>query len=334
MRLKIDDIARLANVSKATVSAVINEKSGVAAKTRKNVLDIIERFDYRPNHVARSLSKRATKSIGLVIKEIDNPFYTKIMRGVFDTCSQRGYSVFLGSSELLWEQEEKIIDVFVGQQVDGLIVTPLHGVTRDFKNILNLISRKFPLVTVGEIKNYKTNNVCIDNVQAARRAVSYLIERGHKHIAYFAGPENSLNSEQRLHGYEYALSDAGLPVQKKYVLRTGSNFDDGYSIGEHLFSKRGELPTAVFCYNDLLAIGLIQALQKLGFKIPEDIAVIGFDNIDFSRFANIPLTTVMNPARELGEKAAKLLLQQIENPAHSHPEQVVLDAPLIVRNSA
>ncbi|KAA3662686.1 MAG: LacI family transcriptional regulator, partial [Calditrichaeota bacterium] len=244
-----------------------------------------------------------------------------------------GYSVFLGSSELLWEQEEKIIDVFVSQQVDGLIVTPLHGISRDFKSILNLISRKFPLVTVGEIKNYRTTNVCIDNVQAARRAVTYLIDRGHQNIAYLAGPENSLNSEQRLHGYEYALADAGIPLQKKFVLRAGSNFDDGYSIGEQLFSGKGQLPTAVFCYNDLLAIGLIQVLQKRGFNVPEDVAVVGFDNIDFSRFANIPLTTVANPAQDLGEKAAKLLLKQIENRDQSQLEQVVLDAPLIVRNS-
>ncbi len=334
MKLKIDDVARLAQVSKATVSAVLNDKPGVAEKTRIRVLEIIERFNYKPNHVARALSLQATKSVGLVIKEIDNPYYTKIMRGVFHICSLHGYSVFLGSSELQYRQEEKIIEAFVNQQVDGLIVTPLQEADRDFSTVFNLINRKFPIVTIGRIKNFHTNCVSIDNVAAAQEAVSYLIRAGHKRIAYFAGPANSLHNDDRLLGYRRALITAGIELPTDYIVAAGANFADGFSQCEVLFDREFEQPTAVFCYNDLVAIGLIQALQNRGVRVPQEIAVIGFDNIDFSRFSNIPLTTVSNPARKMGEEAAKLLLRQIEKPDPVLFKEKLLETTLVVRNSA
>ncbi|KAA3614643.1 MAG: LacI family transcriptional regulator [Calditrichaeota bacterium] len=334
MKLNINDIARLANVSKATVSAVINDKPGVALKTRQKVQDIVVRHNYKPNHMARSLSVRSTKSIGLVIKEIDNPFYTKIMRGVYDVCSRHGYTVFLGSSELLWEQEEKTMEAFVQKQVDGLIVTPLNDFDRNSQSIANLIERNFPLVMVGQIKKYQTSSVRIDNIKAAKQAVTFLIKNGHTQIAYFSGPSNSLHSEERFQGYKEALIEAGLQLQSKWCIAAGPKFDDGFENGMQLFSGTSERPTAVFCYNDLVAIGLIQALKIQKIRVPQDIAVVGFDNIDFSRFANISLTTVENPAREMGEAAARMVLKQIENPDFILHDEIILDATLIERDSA
>ncbi len=331
--MTIDDIARLASVSKATVSAVLNDKPGVARLTRDRVAAIIDRFNYQPSHVARSLSVRSTKSIGLVIKEIDNPYYTRIMRGVFDACSRRGYTVFLGSSELTFVQEEKSIQAMVNQQVDGLILTPLQGGNRDITYLATLIARKFPLVLIGEVKNLQTGVVTILNADAAYEAVSYLIQQGRRDIAYFAGPATSMHNDERYEGYRRALAEHELAISPRYVREAGSYFEGGRKEGLELFGGPGEKPTAVFCYNDLVAIGLINALQELKIRVPEDVAVIGFDNIDFCRYANVPLTTIENPAAAMGEAAADLLIGQIEQGDRFVPERITLNARLIKRSS-
>lgn len=333
MDFNIADVARLANVSKATVSAVINNRPGVSPQTRENVLRIIKKLNYRPNLVARSLSVRATKSIGLVIKEIDNPHFARVIKGVFNFYSRQGYTVILGSSEHSPEKEQLSVEALTNQRVDGIIVSPLQSSQSDFGYLAELIARKYPLVTLGEVKNYATNVVDIDNEAAAHKAVSYLISRGHRKIAYLSGPPFSAHSKDRLRGYQQALIDNGLPIDSRFILDAGPYFENGYSRGKQLFSS-DDRPTAVFCYNDLVAIGLIQALQELGLRVPEEAAVIGFDDIDFCRFARIPLTTVHVPAYEIGEKAAELLMRQITNRGNGMVEKILLDAYLVKRDSA
>ncbi len=334
MEIKIDDVAKLANVSKATVSAVMNNKPGVSAQTRENVLKIVKKFNYRPNQVARSLSIRATKSIGLVIKEIDNPYYAKIMRGVFDTCTKKDYTVLLGSSELTFSQELQSIETLVNQRVDGLIISPLQGEGSDFSCLAELIRMKYPLVMLNEVINFPTNVVNIRNVDAAYKAVSYLITKGHRKIAYFTGPENSSHSIDRMEGFNKALIEHNLLLNNKYLLAAGSYIENGYQKGKEFFQTINDSPTAVFCYNDLVAIGLINALLEMNIKVPEDVAVIGFDNIDFCKSAKIPLTTVLNPAYKIGEAATELLIKQINCKEHTLSESIILDTYLVKRNSA
>ncbi len=334
MNLTIKDIARLAEVSKATVSAVINSRSGISSDTRARVLEVVNRFNYKPNQIARSLSVRSTKSIGLIIKEIDNPYFTKIMKGVFDTCSRQGYTVFLGSSELAYEQEEHSVQAFVSQQVDGLIITPMQDRNRDFTYLSELLAKKYPLVMIGEVRNFSTNVVDIRNVEAAYQAVNYLIQQGHRQIAYLAGPPTSLHSDERFEGYGRALLEHGIPAAESDVRATGSDFEDGYREATSLFSGADVRQTAVFCYNDLVAIGVIHALQELGIDVPREVAVIGFDNIDFCRYLRVPLTTVNSPAYEMGQAAAELLLRQIQQPETILFEHIELEAALVKRKSA
>ena len=254
MNLTIKDIARLARVSKATVSAVINSRSGISSDTRARVLEVVNRFNYKPNQIARSLSVRSTKSIGLIIKEIDNPYFTKIMKGVFDTCSRQGYTVFLGSSELAYDQEEQSVQAFVSQQVDGVLITPMQDENRDFTYLSELLAKKYPLVMIGEVKNFRTNVVDIRNIEAAYQAVNYLIQQGHRHIAYLAGPPTSLHSDERCEGYRRALLEHSIPAAESDVRRTGSYFEDGYREATSLFSSADVRQTALLCYNDLIAI--------------------------------------------------------------------------------
>ncbi|MDZ7319702.1 MAG: LacI family transcriptional regulator, partial [candidate division KSB1 bacterium] len=174
MKVTIADVARMANVSKATVSAVLNNKPTVSPQTRELVNEVIRHLNYRPNEIARSLSIRRTKCIGLVIKEIDNPYFAKVMKGVFDVCCEMGYTVLLGSSELSPNQELKSVQTLTHRHVDGLIISPLQGDDIDFSYLGNLLRENYPLVMLGSVKNYITNTVDIDNVKAAYEAVSYL----------------------------------------------------------------------------------------------------------------------------------------------------------------
>ncbi len=333
MRITISDIAQYAGVSKATVSAVLNERPGISVQTRERVLEIIQKLNYQPSHVARSLSNRETKSIGLLIKEIDNPYFAKIMKGVFDKCSELGYTVLLGSSELDPAQEKKSLEALLRQQVDGLILSPLQNEEIDLGYLYELKLKNYPFVTLGSVVHFQTNVVEVENKKAAVSAVSYLIHAGHKRIAYFAGPSYSANSKDRLAGFRQAFHENAIPAPEDLIFNTGSYIADGYRMGRELFALPGTKPSAVFCYNDLVAIGLMNALAELKIQVPADVSVIGFDDIDFCRSMQVPLTTIRVPAYKLGEKAAELLIAQIGARDESKNRKVILPAQLIERKS-
>ncbi len=333
MRITISDIAKLANVSKSAVSIVLNNKKGVSEKTRKKVLDTIKKYNYNPNHIAQSLAAKETKSIGLIIKEIDNPYFSKVMKGVYDECSKLGYSVLLGSSELSEDKESEIINALLGKRVDGLLISPLQSEESNYSYLISLLNDDYPLVILGEVKNYSTNIVDIDNFKAAYDAVSYLINLGHTAIAHFAGPVHSTHGQKRLEGYKQALIDNNIPISSNYIIPVEPYTPYGFSAGKELFSKNIKRPTAVFCYNDLIAIGLIDALLELKIKVPEKVSVIGFDNIDFGKYVKIPLTTIQMPAYEIGKSAANLLIRQISDYSPLLKEKLILGHELIERNS-
>ena len=333
MRITIAEIAKLADVSKSAVSLVLNNKPGVSAETRAKVLEIIKKYRYNPNQIAQSLAVRETKSIGLIIKEIDNPYFGRLMRGVYDACSQLGYSVLLGSSELSSTKETEIIKTLVSKRVDGLIISPLQSEESDYSYLADLLKDDYPLVILGVVTNYSTNIVDIDNFKAAYDAVTYLIRRGHTKIAHFAGPVHSGHGQKRLEGYKQALFDNNLSVNKNYVISVEPYTPNGYHAGKELFSENPDPPSAVFCYNDLIAIGLLNALTELRIDVPESVSIVGFDNIDFSGYVRIPLTTVQMPAYEIGKSASNLLIKQINHSSSPLVEKVILDHTIVERES-
>jgi LacI family transcriptional regulator/LacI family repressor for deo operon, udp, cdd, tsx, nupC, and nupG len=332
VNITIRDVARLAGVSKATVSAVLNNRPGISSTTRQKVLDVVKKLNYRPSQIARSLSVQKTKSIGLVIKEIDNPFFAKIMRGVFDRCSDKGYTVLLGSSELSPDKEIQSVETLINQRVDGLILSPLQGENNDLSYLADLLRSQYPLVVLETVQNYNTNVVDIDNEKAAFDAVCYLIRQGHRRIAMFAGPKYSSHSAARLKGYREALSDHGIPVQNGDILHVGSYIQNGYQAGLQL-SRWPSLPSAIFCYNDLVAIGLIDALLEKSIHVPDSVSVLGFDDIDFCDSVKVPLTTVHVPAFEMGKQAADLLIHQISRRDEPLNEKIIVQTHLVERAS-
>lgn len=333
MNLTIADIAKLANVSISTVSIVLNNKTGVSEQTRARVLKIIEKYNFNPNRIAQSLASKETKSLGLIIKEIDNPHFAKVMKGVYDSASEYGYSVLLGSSELSSEKEAEIINTMLSKRVDGLIVSPIQNDEANFKSLANLLSNNIPLVILGMIDNYSVNSVDIDNTEAAFEAVNYLISLGHTNIAYFGGPPHSGHAQKRLLGYQKALIENGIVINNQRLFLVGPNIRDSFKIANKLFSGSTDLPTAVFCYNDLAAIGVINALEELNINIPEDVSVFGFDNIDFGEYLKIPLSTVELPAYKIGEEATKLLIKILNSKETILNEKVVLKHKIVKRNT-
>jgi LacI family transcriptional regulator len=333
MKTTIADVARVAGVSKAAVSAVLNDKPGVSKETRERVLEVIRRLNYRPNAIARSLIANRTKTLGLVIKEIDNPYFSKIMKGVFDACSGHGYSMLLGSSELSPEQEKKSVEALTGRRVDGLILSPLQGEDVDFSYLADLIRDRYPLVMLGAVKNYATHVVDFDNVEAAYRAVSHLIELGHARIAYFSGPAYSAHSDERLAGYRKAHIERNLQVREADIVAVGSYAAESRRAAKGFFADPENRPTAVFCYNDLVAIGLINGLEELGIRVPDEVSVMGFDDLDSGEYFKIPLTTVHVPAYKIGFAAAELLIRRMGTQEPVEYEKIFFQTKLIIRKS-
>jgi LacI family transcriptional regulator/LacI family repressor for deo operon, udp, cdd, tsx, nupC, and nupG len=332
MKVTIHDIARAAGVSKSTVSAVLNDNPLISDATKRKVRRIMERFNYTPNEIARSLASRQTKTIGLIIKEIDNPYYGKMTKGIYNVAHGKKHGVILCNTELEPQKEVESVTILKSKKVDGLIISPLQERV-DVSHIAQLKKEKYPFVLIGGIQNLETNVVDIDNEKAAYEAVSYLIAAGHKRIAHLLGPVYSVHSRQRCTGYKKALRKHKLPLHDDLIIEAGRSLQDGYEAGMRLL-KRSKKFTAVFCYNDLLAIGFMRAARECRLKIPEDIAVIGFDDIELASFTVPPLTTVSVPMYQLGEESAKLLFEQIEHKERHLAKRVILDAPLTVRETA
>jgi LacI family transcriptional regulator len=320
-------------VSKSAVSIVLNNKPGVSEKTRERILEAVKKYNYQPSHLAQSLVAKTTKSIGLIISEIDNPFFTKVMKGVYDTCSQLGYSLLIGSSELSPQKEKESIANFISKRIDGIIISPLVGEGVDYQYLSNLLKENIPFVVLRNIDNYQINLVDIDNFEAAYGAVSYLIKSGHKEIAYFSGPEHSKHSIERMNGYKQALLDNNINLSKQFIVKAGSYLQDGYNAAKQFVKHNMHLPSAIFSYNDLVAIGVINALTENGIEVPERISVMGFDNIEFSAYIKKPLTTIHQPVYEIGKVATELLMEQLLNPAEFLNKKIVLKTELIERES-
>jgi LacI family transcriptional regulator/LacI family repressor for deo operon, udp, cdd, tsx, nupC, and nupG len=331
--ITIENVARQAGVSKATVSAVLNNKSSVATSTREHVLEIIRKLNYRPNHIARSLSIRRTRTIGLVVKQIDNPYFTKVTRSVLVYFNERGYTVLLGSSELSPEKEKESVETLLRQRVDGLILSPLQERGTDLSYLSRLIQDRLPLVLLDKVPNIPASVVDIQNSNAAWEAVNYLLQLGHTRIAYYEGPDYSLHNTERLHGFQQAMLKKGLKLGPSSVRKAGVYIEDGYRTAVQQFSESGEKPTAIFCFNDLVAIGVMNALSDLNINVPDDVSIIGFDDIEFCSAVKVPLSSVSVPAFDIGMTAAGLLLKFIENRARNLKEVIELKAPLVLRAS-
>lgn len=337
-RPTIQDVADRAGVSKATVSAVINDKHTVRASTRATVLEAIRDLNYRPRAAARQrLSTEKMRFVGFVLREIGNPYYGEIITGADSFLREHGYITLVAASEGNFEAEQRITRLFTHKDVDGILLTPAMNEDTDLSHIFELKRHNVSFVLLEEIRGIQANLVDVDNVHGAKQAVLHLMELGHRHIIHFAGPEYSLHSEERVDGVRRAYSESELAFCDRLVVPAGDSLENGYRTGLEYFSQclGGDCPTAVTCYNDLVALGLSRALEELGLQVPEDVSVVGYDDLKLLEYLSAAsrLTSVRVPKFEVGRTAAEILHNQIQMDRALPPRKVYLHAELVVRET-
>lgn len=327
------DVARLADVSVGTVSAVLNRSSTVRPRLRKRVEDAMRALDYHPNQIARSLKLQCTHSIGMVVPDIANPFFTSVIRGVEMVGQERGYSIILCDTNEDLQQERRQLSMLFSRRVDGVLISSSnYDAAKD-----RLTRRRFPIVFFDRIPpGYKGDAVLTDNLSSAYRAVHYLIQLGHRRIAIITGDVGFSVVADRIEGYRKALQEAGLPIPASYFQSGDFKLASGHRCGLDLM-RLPEPPTAIFSCNNLMTLGLMGALVEIKVACPDQVSVLGFDDFDWAASFNPRLTTMAQQMFEMGRSAMEMLVQRIESPT-LEPESeigrvVVLEAELRVRGS-
>lgn len=327
VRLTISDIAKKTGYAKSTVSAALNNKPGVKPKTREEIQRIAAEMNYIPNEFARNLSMQTTNTIGIIVRDITNPFYAKICRAIENTASEHAYTTLILNTDGIREKELNAIRVMSGQMVSGVIID-ISGKDTDLLMELNKFGLPFVVfgTTAGELA---ADSVEADDYNGAYQAAEYLYSCGHRKIGFVHGGMESVYSQRRLRGIRKALEHNGIELEEKYIFYKAKTIQEGYLMGKKLVNFE-DLPTAIIAYNDLVAVGMIRALEENGRQVPDDISIIGFDDIELMTF---PLTTVQIPEYEMGEKAAELLFDKIMGKASGNPREILLDTELVVRKS-
>jgi len=329
----IKDVAKKAGVSPSTVSRALKGSGVVKESTRQKILEAVALLNYRPNVLAQGLKEGRTKTIGLIIPNIRNPIYPAVARGVEDAAKKFGYTVILCNTDENVKAEKDYINKLRKRWVDGIILSPASSAT---EHIAELQKENFPLVIIVRNVDFLTNAVIIDNFRAAYDAVSFLIKTGHRRIAIVKGNQQLALYRERFRGYQQALLDAGIPILEELI--TGDDSDsvqwslDGYNAINSLLVQKIKFD-AVFATTDLRAIGAIRAIKDHGYEVPEDISVIGFDNLEFSSLIDPPLSTVSQPLYEIGVRAVNKLIPLIDNKTATEPTTEIMVSELIIRKS-
>jgi LacI family transcriptional regulator len=325
----MNDVARAAGVSVATVSrALSNDGAGVSPALRERVLAAVAELDYHPNHLPRNLRARSSRTIGLVISDIDNPFFTAIARGAEDVAHRHGYTMVLSNTDEDPEREAICLQTMAAERAAGVVLasTGVHT-----SGVRRLISTGIPVVALDRrISGAHVDTVVVDNETAAYEAVRHLASLGHRRVAMVGGPGKVSAIREREAGYERAVRDRGL---ERGLLRQGDLREPGGRRATLELLREPERPTAIFSVNNLTTIGVLHALRELGLRAPDDVSVIGFDDIPTGDLLDPPLSVVRQPTYQLGARAAELLLRRVAQP-DAPVQEVVLAASLVLRPSS
>jgi len=323
------DVAKHAGVSPKTVSNVINDWPYVTDETREKVQKSIKELVYRPNAVATSLRTGRTKTIGVIIADITNPFYGQLVRGIEDILYGCGYSIFLCNTNEDLEKELGLLEMLVSRGVDGLL---MFGSRASTELLSSIVDEHIPIVSENSLAERENMTVVkVDSVGGGQMATEHLIKMGHRKIGHLGGPSQRKATDFRLFGYQVALENAGIPFDPSLVFRSAPSIRGGYEAALKLLPE--QKPTAIFCYNDLMAIGAIVACRRLDLKIPEDLSIVGFDDIAMASLIEPTLSTMRLKQHELGCLAGNLLLDRI-NDGDASIKTVTFPVELVVRDSS
>lgn len=325
----IRDVAALAEVSTSTVSHVINGTRFVNPETRDKVLHAMQELDYRPNRVARSLRNRQTHTLGVLVPNSANPYFAEVLVGIERACFDHGYNIIIGNANDDPERELSYLNVLLSRQVDGVLLIS----TGAYKESLALLATyNTPVVLVDRSsQSDDVDEILTANKQGGLLATQHLIQLGHTRIGCITGPSMLTPGAERVAGYYEALKSAGIPSSATLV--KGGNFDheSGYRACQELLSADPS-PTAIFACNDLMAVGVLCAVHEAGMRVPNNISVIGFDDVPLASFSVPRLTTVAQPSHQLGQAAVERLIDRLKNP-DAPSQRNILTVSLIERDS-
>jgi len=328
----IDDVAEAAGVSKSTVSRALNNTSRISSETRDRILKIAEDLNFEPSHIARSLSTRKTRTVGVLVEDIVNSFFTEVAKGVETVLKKAGYTMLLTSSDYDLEEEFRLTQVLVRNKVDGVLITPIQ---EDSKAIEFLKSRHVPFF----VMNNKSDDPAVswvdtENVEGGYIGAKYLIEQGHRRMMYI-GSKKIRGTRERFAGFKKALKEKGIDLQEQRIIWDINTQREAHEMMNSYLDEGGvsNLPTAVMTVNDAVAIGVMESLLEHKISIPKDISLLGFDDINIAGLIKVPLTTVHQPKFSMGEVASHVLINTIEGQARASAQQFLLKPHLVVRES-
>ncbi|MEG1711349.1 MAG: LacI family DNA-binding transcriptional regulator [Clostridia bacterium] len=333
-RITIKDVALAANVSMTTVSLVLNGKNNsLPVSTCERVQKAVRVLDYQPNHAARTLVTNETKTIGIIIPDIANAFFAETVSYIQTELSKCGYDIFLCNSGEQKINDLKYIKLLSSRNVDGLIITFSSESLQEenYKELETVMENTgVPIILLDRYFNGDADKVMIDNTAGGYVVTKYLISKGHRNIGCITGPLNLNSSRNRLKGYTRALTDFNIEYNEDYIINGKYDLESGIKGAKKLLEKN---ITAIFAFNDLQAYGVMKVAKEKGLKIPEDISLIGFDDIFYSALLETPLTTVRQPIKEMADTVCKLLIKRINTNSENDYEEIRMKANLIERDS-
>ncbi len=320
----IKDVARLAGVSTTTVSHVINKTRFVAEATQEKVMAAVDELNYAPSAVARSLKCNSTRTIGMLVTQSTNLFFSEVIDGVESYCYRQGYTLILCNTGGIYEKQRDYIRMLAEKRVDGMLVM-CSDLTEELLQMLEKHSDIPKVIMDWGPESSQADKIIDNSEEGGYLATKYLISKGHTDIACLSGHYEKAVCKERIIGFNRALAEAGIEMKDDRILE--GNFEcDTAVIAANRIAAMEDRPTAVFCFNDTMALGLISRLQQLGVRVPEDISVIGYDNIELAEYFSPPLTTIHQPKRRVGKNAFEILLERIKDKGHEkrifemHPE--------------
>lgn len=333
MSPSIKDVAKKANVSTATVSHVINGTRYVSETTKIKVLQAMKELDYQPNLMAKSLRSRKSKIIGLIVpmlsSDTSNFFFMSIANGIENVLKEHGYNLILSNSHENLQTELEQIKVFNSQLIDGLIIAPTAKSYNHYKEVM---VKDYPVVFIDrKPSDYSGDFVLADSYKGANEAVKHMIEKGHKRISFVTGHLGITTSDDRLTGYKEALVENNIEIDPNLIIEGGPSFEEGYRITKQLVEE--SRTTALFIANNMMTLGALRYLNKHNIKIPDEIAVVGFDDYEWMRIISPPLSVVKQPSYKIGEHAVRILLNRINDGVDIEHEHVILPTRFVSRDS-
>lgn len=334
MAITIKDIAERAEVSQATVSRVLNNSEFVKDEKKERVLNAIKELNYVPNSLARSLSTNKSNTIGVVVPDVHNPFFGEVIKGIATVADEEDINIILCDTDENMDKEFKALEMLKKQRVQGIIITPTSDKNEFNSEYLETLENMgMPIVLIDrDVKYSNFDGVFLDNINGAFEATNALIKEGHKKIAVIAGPQTSKPGRDRLRGYKKAMLMNKLDVDEKYIFYGDFKQESSYKITKEIINMEDK-PTAIFVCNNMMNLGCMKALFEENIKIPEDMALIGFDEIEILNVLNFKISAVSRPTSEMGRVAMNMFLDKLKNKEDMQTKRITLSPQLILRGS-